>query len=89
MADRRRPDPPPVRTNDVLVSAIGVAAWGVALVVLLLIGLPDDDRWWLWVCVTGIGIGLFGMWQIPRIKRSRDAFNAGPDPKAPDQVRGG
>lgn len=65
-----------MRTNDVLVAAVGTAIWGAALVVLLLIGLPDHDRWWLWVCVTGIAIGLFAMWYIPRIQRSRDAFIA-------------
>lgn len=76
-----------MRTNDVLVAAIGAAAWGVALVLLLLIGLPDDDRWWLWVCVTGIGIGLFAMWQIPRIQRGRADFNANTGTKAPDRAR--
>jgi hypothetical protein len=76
MAEERRPEPPPMRTNDVLVAAAGTAVWGVALIVLLLIGLPDDDHWWLWVCVTGMGIGLFGMWQIPRIQRSRDSLLA-------------
>ena len=65
-----------MRTNDVLVAAVGSAVWGLALVILLLIGLPDRDRWWLWVCMTGIGIGLFGMWYIPRIQRSRDALIA-------------
>jgi hypothetical protein len=76
MARPRRPPPPPLETNDVRVSAVGAAAWAVALVVLLLIGLSEDDRWWLWVCVTGIAIGLFGIVYIPRLQRSRTALIA-------------
>src|SRR3954471_16871832 len=76
MARSRRPDPPPLETNDVRAAAVGAAAWTVALIVLLLIGLPEADRWWLWVCVTGIAIGLFGIWYIPRLQRSRAALIA-------------
>jgi hypothetical protein len=35
------------------------------------VGLPSDDRWWLWVCVAGIGIGLFAMWYVPRLQSGR------------------
>jgi hypothetical protein len=76
MARPRRSDPPPLETNDVRAAAVGAAAWAVALIVLLLIGLPEADRWWLWVCVTGIAIGLFGIWYIPRLQRSRAALIA-------------
>ena len=62
MRSPRRPDPPPLRTDDRLVAAAGTVAWAVALVVLLIIGLPEDARWWLWVCVCGIACGLFGYW---------------------------
>jgi hypothetical protein len=72
----RRPDPPPIQTNDVLIAVVGTGAWSVALVVLLLVGLPEADRWWLWVCVAGIAIGLFGVWYIPRLQRSRAAIEA-------------
>src|SRR5690606_3924020 len=71
MTRPRRPDPPPMKTNDVRIAAAGTAAWAVALVVLLIVGLPSDDRWWLWVCVAGIGIGLFGIWYIPRLQAAR------------------
>jgi hypothetical protein len=60
-----------METNDVRVAAVGAAAWAVALIVLLLVGLPRADRWWVWVCLTGIAIGLFGVWYIPRLQRSR------------------
>ena len=76
MARPRRPPPPPLETNDVRVAATGAAAWAVALVVLLVIGLPEADRWWLWVCAVGIGIGLFGVFYIPRLQRTRAALIA-------------
>lgn len=60
-----------MQTDDRLVALAGTAAWGVALVVLLLVDLPKGDRWWIWVCVAGIAIGLFAYWYLPRIQRSR------------------
>ena len=71
MSRPRRPDPPPLQTNDVLVAVVGTVAWAIALVVLLFVGLPEADRWWLWVCVGGLAIGLYGIWFIPRQHRSR------------------
>ncbi|QKW33783.1 DUF2530 domain-containing protein [Actinomadura sp. NAK00032] len=71
MSRTRLPDPPPMQTNDVRIAAAGTGAWAVALVVLLIVGLPSDDRWWLWVCCTGIGIGLFAMWYTPRLQAGR------------------
>ncbi|MEV0668246.1 DUF2530 domain-containing protein [Actinomadura luteofluorescens] len=71
MSPPRRPDPPPMQTNDVRVAAAGAVAWAVALVVLLIVGLPSQNRWWLWVCCVGIGIGLFGVWYVPRLQAGR------------------
>jgi H+/Cl- antiporter ClcA len=68
---QHRPEPPQLQTRDVLIAMVGTVAWAVALVVLLFIGLPESDRWWLWVCVAGVGIGLFGIWYIPRLQHSR------------------
>ncbi|MBO2464594.1 DUF2530 domain-containing protein [Actinomadura violacea] len=76
MTPPRRPDPPPMRTNDVRVALAGTAAWAVALVVLLITGTPSGDRWWLWVCVTGIVTGLFGVWYIPRLQAGRERQEA-------------
>ncbi|SEG92390.1 Protein of unknown function [Thermomonospora echinospora] len=73
MTSPRRPDPPPLRTDDRLIAAVGSAAWAIALVVLLIVGLPEHDRWWLWVCATGIAIGGFGYWYLPRLHRGRAA----------------
>ncbi|MGK5550878.1 DUF2530 domain-containing protein [Actinomadura kijaniata] len=76
MSRARRPDPPPLRTNDVRVAAVGTAAWAVALVVLLLVGLPEGERWWLGVCGAGIVIGLFGVWYVPRLQAARERQEA-------------
>ena len=54
-------------------AAIGTVAWAVALVVLLLLGdgLPESERWWMGVCVTGIVLGVFGFLYIPVLLRKR------------------
>jgi len=69
----KRPSPPPLEANDQLVTAVITAAWGVALVVLLALWgqLPAGQRWWIWTCATGLVMGLFGLWFVPRVKRAR------------------
>jgi polyferredoxin len=62
-----------METNETLVGILGTAAWALAFVVLLLVGLPAHNRWWLWVCVTGVVIGLFALWYVPRLHRGRAA----------------
>ncbi len=54
-------------------AAIGTGAWSVALIVLLVMGdsLPDSERWWIGVCVTGIALGVFGFLYIPHLLHSR------------------
>jgi hypothetical protein len=56
------------------VTLAGTVGWEVALVVLLIAGdaLPADSRWWIWTCVTGLGMGLFALWYVPRLKRGRE-----------------
>ena len=56
-----------------MVTLVGTAGWAVALVVLLVVrdSLPADERWWIWTCVTGLGMGLFALWYVPRLKRAR------------------
>jgi ABC-type nickel/cobalt efflux system permease component RcnA len=69
-----RPEPPPpLEANDQLVTGIVTAGWAVALIVLLIVRgrLPADARWWLWTCVAGLVMGLFGLWYVPRLKRGR------------------
>ena len=33
--------------------------------------LPADVRWWVWTCLTGVVMGLFGLWYVPFLKRRR------------------
>ena len=54
-------------------TAVITVGWVLALVVLLFVrdSLPADVRWWLWTCVTGLVMGLFGLWYVPFLKRRR------------------
>jgi drug/metabolite transporter (DMT)-like permease len=65
--------PPPLEGNDQLVASVITAAWAIALVVLLIVhgDIPPRERWWIWVTVTGLGMGLFGLVYVPHLKRSR------------------
>ncbi len=65
--------PPPLEANDQLVIGVVTAGWAIALVVLLIVrdSLPAHSRWWIWTCVAGVGLGLFGLWYVPRLKRGR------------------
>jgi hypothetical protein len=65
--------PPPLEANDQLVTAIFTACWAVALIVLVVVrgSLPAGSRWWLWTCACGLAMGLFGLWYVPRLKRTR------------------
>ncbi len=55
------------------------AGWAIALVVLLIgrTSLRPDVRWWIWTCVAGLGLGLFALWYLPRLKRARARAAAG------------
>lgn len=60
----RRPDPPPLETDDVRTVALGTAAWAVALVVLVVLRVSDAVRvegWWIGMCAWGAGLGLVGV----------------------------
>jgi hypothetical protein len=68
-----RPSPPPREADDRLVTAVITLGWVLALVVLLFVrnALPSDVRWWVWTCVSGVAMGLFGLWYVPFLKRRR------------------
>ncbi len=60
----RRPDPPPLESNDVRAVAAGTAAWAVGLVVLIVLRVTDAARvetWWLVMCGYGLLLGLVGV----------------------------
>ncbi len=73
MSSIRRPAPPPLEANDQLVTAVITAGWAIALVILLALWseLPPGSRWWIWTCAFGTATGLFGIWYVPRLQRSR------------------
>ena len=67
-ADRRRPDPPPVRVDMGRVLLVGIGAWLVALIVTVVL-------WWVgavtstpvWSCVAGATLGIAGLaWERVR-----------------------
>lgn len=61
----RRPDPEPLQTDDRPVVLIGMGLWVVAFVVLAVFFRDElrrhDATWWLWACVVGVGLGLYGL----------------------------
>jgi len=73
MGRPNREVPPPLEGNDQAITAAGTIAWGVALIVLLVLRdrLPASSHWWIWTCAAGLGLGLFGLAYVPRLKRSR------------------
>lgn len=73
----RRPDPPPLETDDSTVVLVGTGLWAAALVVLLLLrvtGAAEVRDWWLAMCVYGILLGLVGVRYVRRHQEhTRDA----------------
>jgi len=71
--ESRQAPPPPLEANDQLVTGSITVGWALALIVLLIVrgSLPADARWWIWTCATGLAMGLFGLWYVPRYKRAR------------------
>jgi ABC-type nickel/cobalt efflux system permease component RcnA len=65
--------PPPLEADERLVAGSITVGWAVALIVLLIVrgSLPADARWWIWTCATGLAMGLFGLWYVPRLMRAR------------------
>jgi H+/Cl- antiporter ClcA len=59
--------------NDQVVAVACTAGWAIALIVLIIVrhSIPASSHWWFWTCGVGLGLGLFAMWYVPRLKRSR------------------
>lgn len=73
MTRQYRPAPPPFETNEQVVTGLITIGWAIALITLLLLRgrLPAGERWWIWTCLAGFVMGLFGLWYVPRLKRRR------------------
>ena len=56
-----------------LITAVITVAWAVAFIVLLIArsSLPAWDTRWIWTCAAGVGLGVFALAYVPRVKRSR------------------
>ena len=66
-SDDRRPDPPPLVTNDRATVAVGMIAWAF----LWLAAVVEHDRlvaecrgWWVWTPPAAIALGLLGLWYV-------------------------
>ena len=91
MNESGRPEPPPpLEANDQLVTGSITICWAVALIVLLIVrgSLPAGTRWWIWVCVAGLAMGLFALWYVPRLKRGRARAAARRNAAEPAQAAG-
>jgi hypothetical protein len=67
--------PPPREADDRFVTMSITAGWAIALAVIAILAargmLPAHQHWWIWTCVTGFGLGLWGLWFVPTLKRYR------------------
>jgi len=69
-------DVEPLDVDGVRTVEVGTALWLVAFVALLPFygRLQDAGRgWWLWTCLAGFGLGLFGLEYCRRRRRARAA----------------
>ncbi len=73
MTRQYRPAPPPLDGNEKLATGLITAGWAIALIVVVLVRhrLPSGEQWWIWTCAAGFGMGVFGLWYVPRLKRAR------------------
>lgn len=69
-------DVEPLDVDGVRTVAVGCVLWAVAFVGLLPFYGPlrDSGRgWWLWTCLAGLALGLFGLEYCRRRRASRSA----------------
>jgi hypothetical protein len=70
-------DVDPLDVDGVRTVEVGVGLWLVAFIALLPFygRLADDGRgWWLWTCMAGLGLGLFGLEYCRRRRKARAAL---------------
>lgn len=64
----------PLDVDGVRTTEVGVAIWLLAFIGLLPFygALADSGRtWWLWTCMAGFGLGLFGLEYCRRRRKAR------------------
>ena len=76
-------DVEPLDVDGVRTVLVGSIVWAVAFVALLPFygELEESGRtWWLWTCLAGFGLGLFGYEYCRRRRRTRtEAAEAAPE----------
>lgn len=63
-----------METDDVAIVMLGTVLWGLALVVILILGDRLDERVrdsWVWVAAAGVFLGLVGIRQVRRRRAAR------------------
>lgn len=71
-----------------LTVAVGTALWALAFLALLPFrdDLADDGReWWLWTCLAGFGLGIYGVHYVRR-RRDRIRRRGAPAPEDLDEA---
>lgn len=74
----RKPDPPPLATDDVRTVWVGTSLWAVALVVFAV--LREWDA--VWTCAAGLGLGVVGVAYMRR-RAAAIARDEGTSPNGP------
>ncbi len=75
-------DVEPLDVDGVRTVAVGCALWLIGFLGLLPFygQLQDSGRgWWVWTCLAGLGLGLFG-WEYTRRRRQQRARGTRPSP---------
>ena len=70
----RRPDPPPLRTNDRAVVRFGITVWAVLFMIALAMRsrLVEQGRdWWIWTPLAAIALGFYGLYYLRQRERHR------------------
>ncbi|WP_201930940.1 DUF2530 domain-containing protein [Nocardioides donggukensis] len=84
-------DVEPLDVDGVRTLEVGSVLWLVAFLALLPFygRLEADGRgWWVWTCLAGFGLGLFGLEYCRRRRRMRAAARERRDGGAPPRRRG-
>lgn len=80
-------DVEPLDVDGVRTVQVGTAAFFLGFLALLPFygQLEEDGRtWWLWMCLTGMGLGLFGLEYCRRRRQYRiEVREAEPEPSGP------
>ncbi|ARQ70121.1 DUF2530 domain-containing protein [Streptomyces marincola] len=84
LTDGKREAPEPLEGNVVATVLTGTVVWAVLFVAQAPFWGWYADRghaWWLWTCLAGTGLGLFGLWFVRRreaaLARDRDTGDGG------------